>query len=168
MSLFVLVVALVQLFDVCCALGPVRHLRPPSAHARGLHGRAGLESIQGGLANWGNATTPQNATIVPVVLSEDKLCVFPCVHSSAVAFMAVLNTLARIRRSYYTLISVGNATYRIALDTGSADLWLISSDCTTSQCSVPKYQLGFASPTFIPVNSNQTAFNVSFADTTSA
>ena len=88
--------------------------------------------------------------------------------SSAVAFMAVLNALACMCRSYYTLISVGNATYRIALDTGSADLWLISSDCTTSQCSVPKYQLGFASPTFIPVNSNQTAFNVSFADTTSA
>ena len=73
MSLVVLLVALAAfLLDVCCALGPVRHLRPPSIRA--LYGRAGLETIQGGLANWGNATVPQNATIVPVVLSEDKLC----------------------------------------------------------------------------------------------
>lgn len=70
-------------------------------------------------------------------------------------------------RSYYTLISVGNATFRVALDTGSADLWLISSACTNSSCSVPKYQLGYPSPTFVSINSNQTVFNVSFADTTS-
>ncbi|PSS36895.1 hypothetical protein PHLCEN_2v1254 [Hermanssonia centrifuga] len=70
-------------------------------------------------------------------------------------------------RTYYTVISVANISFRIGLDTGSADLWLISSACSTSECSkVPKYQLDYHSPTFVPVNNNQTAFNVSFADGT--
>lgn len=70
-------------------------------------------------------------------------------------------------RSYYAVISVGNASYRVVLDTGSADLWLVSSACQEATCSVPKYQLGYKSPTFLSINNNQTAFNVSFADGTS-
>jgi hypothetical protein len=69
-------------------------------------------------------------------------------------------------RSYYAVISVGNISFRVALDTGSADVWLISSACTSSACTVPKYQLGYHSPTFTSVNSNLTAFNVSYADGT--
>lgn len=141
MFFLVLLVAFAVL-DVCCALGPLKPVRPPSVR-RLINGRSSLESIEGEVVSWGNATTPQDAAIVPLVLSEDNL-------------------------SYYTLISVGNATFRVALDTGSADLWLISSACTNSSCSVPKYQLGYPSPTFISINSNQTVFNVSFADTTTA
>ena len=77
----VLLVAIALLLDVCCALGPLRQVRPPSV--RRLDGRSSLENIegvQGGVVDWGNATTPQNAAIVEVVLSEDKLCVpLPCI-----------------------------------------------------------------------------------------
>ena len=54
------------------------------------------------------------------------------------------------------------------MDTGSADLWVVSTNCTTSQCNLPKYPLAFQSPTFVSVNSNTTAFGVSFADGTGA
>ncbi|KAI0649100.1 acid protease [Trametes meyenii] len=84
-----------------------------------------------------------NSTIVPVALSSD-------------------------RQTYYALAGVGNVSLRLALDTASADLWLVSSDCTSSACNVPKYPLAFQSPTFVSVNSNATAFNVSYADNTGA
>ncbi|KIP08207.1 hypothetical protein PHLGIDRAFT_69749 [Phlebiopsis gigantea 11061_1 CR5-6] len=71
-------------------------------------------------------------------------------------------------RSYFAVIQLGNISFRTALDTGSSDAWLISSACTTSACSVPKYQLAYKSPSFVTVNNNQTAFNVSFADGTFA
>lgn len=72
-------------------------------------------------------------------------------------------------RSYYTLVSAGNMTFRLALDTGSSDLWIVSSACSSSFCSsLPRYQLAYQSPSFVPVNSNSTAFNVSYADNTSA
>ncbi|KAI0833486.1 acid protease [Trametes gibbosa] len=72
------------------------------------------------------------------------------------------------RQTYYALAEVGKVSLRLALDTASSDLWLVSSDCTSSACNVPKYPLAFESPTFISVNSNATAFNVSYADSTSA
>ncbi|KZT07818.1 acid protease [Laetiporus sulphureus 93-53] len=87
-------------------------------------------------------TTTSAATILDVYISEDK-------------------------QSYYTLITMGNMSFRIALDTGSADLWVVSSACTSSGCSsLPRYQLGYKSLTFESVNDNQTLFNVSYADTT--
>lgn len=74
-----------------------------------------------------------------------------------------------VRREYYVDLWVGEAAFRAALDTGSADLWLVSSACTSSACShQPKYPLGYASPSFQSINNNLTAFNVSYADTTSA
>lgn len=88
--------------------------------------------------------------------------------SSAPFTTDALDAIAAHRRSYYTLITTGNASFRIALDTASADFWLVSSACTTDLCAVPKYQLGYQSPTFVAVNDNQTAFNVSFADGTGA
>ncbi|KAI0367775.1 acid protease [Pilatotrama ljubarskyi] len=76
--------------------------------------------------------------------------------------------LASDRQTYYVLAGVGNVSLRLALDTASADLWLVSSQCTSSACNVPKYPLTFESPTFVSVNSNATAFNVSYADSTGA
>lgn len=72
------------------------------------------------------------------------------------------------RRTYYALAEVGKVSLRLSLDTASADLWLVSSACTSSACNVPKYPLTFESPTFVSVNSNATVFNVSYADSTSA
>lgn len=45
---------------------------------------------------------------------------------------------------------------------------MVSSDCGSPACNVPKYPLAFESPTFASVNSNATAFNVSYADSTGA
>ncbi|EIW57558.1 acid protease [Trametes versicolor FP-101664 SS1] len=84
-----------------------------------------------------------NSTIVPVVFSSD-------------------------RQTYYALAGVGSVSLRLALDTASADLWLVSSGCTSSACNIPKYPLAFESSTFVPVNSNGTTFNVTYADSTGA
>ncbi|EIM90784.1 acid protease [Stereum hirsutum FP-91666 SS1] len=70
-------------------------------------------------------------------------------------------------RSFYVLANVGNISFQLALDTASSDLWLLSSDCTSSTCSsIPQYPLTYESSTFGIVNGNLTEFNVSFADTT--
>lgn len=72
-------------------------------------------------------------------------------------------------RSFYVLANVGNISFQLALDTASSDLWLLSSDCTSSTCSsIPQYPLTYDSSTFGVVNGNLTEFNVSFADTTGA
>ncbi|EKM58381.1 uncharacterized protein PHACADRAFT_252655 [Phanerochaete carnosa HHB-10118-sp] len=125
--------------DTCYALGGLVSVRPPSSHTR----RSGVESIEAGVVNWGNTTTPLNSAIIPVSQSTDG-------------------------QAYYSVIEVGNISFRVALDTGSSDAWITSSKCTTTACSVPKYQLGYDSPTFESVNDNSTAFNVSFADGTLA
>lgn len=71
--------------------------------------------------------------------------------------------------SYFTVIQVGPYNFRVALDTGSSDLWMVDSDCTASQCqNLPTYPLVYPNSTFQSVNSNQTNFNVQFADTTAA
>ena len=76
----------------------------------------------------------------------------------------------RTCRTYYTVISIGGVSFRVAMDTASSDIWVVSSACSTAQCkSLPKYPLTtYNSPTFVSVNQNATLFNVSFADTTSA
>ncbi|KAI0775198.1 acid protease [Trametes elegans] len=108
-----------------------------------ISGRSSLHSRQvlEGIASGMAPST--NSTIVPVIYASD-------------------------RQTYYVQAGVGHVTLRLALDTASADLWLVSSDCTSSACNVPKYPLAFESSTFVPVNSNATAFNVSYADSTGA
>lgn len=71
------------------------------------------------------------------------------------------------RQSYFTVIKVGGIPFRVALDTASADLWLLSSECETEECSeVPRFQLGYQSPTFEAINDNSTLFEASYADGT--
>ncbi|KAI0034553.1 aspartic peptidase domain-containing protein, partial [Vararia minispora EC-137] len=69
--------------------------------------------------------------------------------------------------TYYTIMTVGNISFRAAIDTGSADFWLLSTGCTDNACNnLPKYPLLYDSPSFTAVNGNSTQFNASFADTT--
>lgn len=71
--------------------------------------------------------------------------------------------------SYYTTIAAGNISFRLALDTGSSDMFIVSTDCLSATChSIPRYPLKYQSPTFAPLNGNTTAFNVSYADGTCA
>ncbi|KAI0747287.1 acid protease [Irpex lacteus] len=143
--------AALAVVDGCLALGGLRYIRPPpSPSVRSLTHRSSLTSIdEKDVINVGNSTSANttsvspNAAIIPVVFSP-------------------------VDQTYYSVISTGNTSFRVALDTGSADLWLVSSACKDQACSVPQYQLGYESSTFVPVNGNQTAFNVSFADTTAA
>ena len=68
-------------------------------------------------------------------------------------------------RSYYSVIQAGNISFRVALDTASSDLWILSSACASGTCKgIPSYPLSYASPSFESVNNNETSFNLSFAD----
>ena len=70
-------------------------------------------------------------------------------------------------RSYYTVIQVGGIYFRVALDTASADLWLVSSACVTDSCKrVPPYPLSYNSSTFVSFNNNATYFKAHYADNT--
>lgn len=72
-------------------------------------------------------------------------------------------------RTYYALSRIGDFSYRLALDTASADLWAVSSACTLSTCKpLPRYPLSYGSPTFVSVNGNSSQFSLSFADSTGA
>ncbi|THH22134.1 hypothetical protein EUX98_g8242 [Antrodiella citrinella] len=71
--------------------------------------------------------------------------------------------------SYYIVLQAGSTNFRVALDTASADLWLVASSCNTPACApAPKYQLGYHSGTFGAVNNNETAFETGFSDGTTA
>lgn len=67
MLAIVFFVAVLALLDSCFALGGLKLVRPPPAHAR----RSGVESIEAGVVHWGNDTTSLNSAIVPVSLSDD-------------------------------------------------------------------------------------------------
>ncbi|TCD61595.1 hypothetical protein EIP91_008181 [Steccherinum ochraceum] len=124
----------------------LKRVRPPTR--RGIAPRQLLEGVQNvggdGMNNTSGNLTSLNSVVVPVALSEDG-------------------------QSYYIVIQAGNTNFRAALDTASADLWLVASSCKTAACApAPKYQLAYQSGTFGAVNGNQTAFDTSFADGTSA
>ena len=73
----------------------------------------------------------------------------------------------RYYRSYYAVIKTGNISMRVALDTASSDLWIVSSSCQSDTCTqVPRYPLTYESPTFVVVNDNTTTFIAQYADTT--
>lgn len=88
--------------------------------------------------------------------------VFSVVERTRIDFSAL-----NLDRSYYAVIKVGDINFRVVLDTGSSDLWLVSSACETEACkSVPRYPLNYQSPSFQSVNGNATAFSASYADGT--
>jgi len=70
-------------------------------------------------------------------------------------------------RSYYTLIAVGGINFRVALDTASSDLWILSSECETKACrSVPRYPRSYQSLTYATVGNGSVPFAASYADGT--
>ncbi|TFK40330.1 acid protease [Crucibulum laeve] len=78
-------------------------------------------------------------------------------------------TMSSDRQSYFAVISTGKINFRVALDTASSDLWVISSACETDACkAVPRYPLTYQSPSFVAVGDNSTKFRAEYADGTSA
>jgi len=73
------------------------------------------------------------------------------------------------KQSYFAVIKTGVISFRVALDTGSSDLWLISTGCVTATCQqVPRYPLAYDSTTFVSVNNNLTSFSAKYFDGTVA
>ncbi|KAJ7066923.1 aspartic peptidase domain-containing protein [Mycena amicta] len=63
--------------------------------------------------------------------------------------------------TWFVVLKAGDIYFRVALDTASADLWLVGSTCTTSSCTaVPRYPLDRKSSSFASV------FHASYADGT--
>ncbi|KAG8763565.1 hypothetical protein FRC11_001766 [Ceratobasidium sp. 423] len=82
---------------------------------------------------------------------------------------ATVEYLKYAAQSYNALTTIGQYSFLLSLDTGSADTWVVSSSCHTSECKgLPTYPDHLASPTFASINNNQTAFKIGFADGTRA
>jgi hypothetical protein len=102
--------------------------------------------------------------ITRLVLASDQRCVPSCYPDASCALNDWL-----FCSSYYATIAAGNISFRLAVDTGSSDMLITSSDCVSNPCrSVPKYPLKYQSPTFVSLDGNTTTFNVSYADGTCA
>jgi hypothetical protein len=100
------------------------------------------------------------AGLAGVTLSNNQQYVSPL-------FFSETYCSVRYYRSYYAVIKAGNISMRVALDTASSDLWIISSSCQSNTCTqVPRYPLTYESPTFVVVNDNTTTFIAQYADTT--
>ena len=100
------------------------------------------------------------AGLTGVTLSHNQQYVSPLLFSEAYCNV-------RYYRSYYAVIKIGNISVRVALDTASSDLWIVSSSCQSDTCTkVPRYPLTYESPTFVVVNDNATTFIARYADTT--
>lgn len=146
--LFPLLFVFLAVLDAVCAVQPLDSTARLRELAPSLHRFIKRQSGQ-------NTTSTTNST--------------SNVNATTTTAVTVPLTLASDRQTYYSLISLGNVNLRVGLDTGSSDLWVVSSACDTTQCkSLPQYPLSYPSPSFVSVNSNATAFNVSFADTTTA
>jgi hypothetical protein len=105
----------------------------------------------------GNVSTV--AGITPVSASTDRQYVGAAGVSNG--------TVLTVYRTYYVLLQTGDVYFRVVLDSGSSDLWLLGSSCTTASCAaVPRYPLSYGSPTFGVVNNNQTLFKASYSDGT--
>ncbi|ELU40755.1 RasGAP protein [Rhizoctonia solani AG-1 IA] len=82
---------------------------------------------------------------------------------------ATVEYLKYAAQSYNALTTIGEYSFLLSLDTGSADTWVVSSSCHTSECrGLPAYPDHLSSPTFASVNNNETAFRIRFADGTRA
>ncbi|KAH8994863.1 acid protease [Lactarius akahatsu] len=146
--LFPLLFVFLAVLDAVCAVQPLDSTARLRELAPSLHRIIKRQSGQ-------NTTSTTNST--------------SNVNATTTFAATVPLTLASDRQTYYSLISLGNVNLRVGLDTGSSDLWVVSSACDTAQCkSLPQYPLFYPSPSFVSVNSNATTFNVSFADTTTA
>ncbi|RPD60100.1 acid protease [Lentinus tigrinus ALCF2SS1-7] len=139
-----LVLSILAFFDRAYATHSVPRWRPDLRKDAAIAGQGSTSHrrrVLEGIAT--GAPVTNNSTIVPVTLASDK-------------------------QTYYALSTVGNVSLQLSLDTASADLWIVSSECTSSACNVPKYPLSFESSSFVPVNNNQTSLSVSYADSTGA
>ena len=106
------------------------------------------------------------AGITPLVLASDHRCVSSYFVPARAPFGP---NQWPIDSSYYATIAAGNISFRLAVDTGSSDMFIASTDCVSTICrSIPRYPLKYQSPTFVSLNGNTTSFNVSYADGTCA
>jgi Eukaryotic aspartyl protease len=107
----------------------------------------------------GNGTAA-HSSLTPVAASSNRQQYVPVVVYDR-------PEVQQLCRSYFSVIQLGQISLRVALDTASSDLWVISSACTTQACTkVPRYPLAYQSPTFVAVNDNSTSFMAEYADGT--
>ncbi|KAH7106625.1 aspartic peptidase domain-containing protein [Auriculariales sp. MPI-PUGE-AT-0066] len=69
--------------------------------------------------------------------------------------------------SYNLIVEVGPVSLRVAIDTGSADAWILASNAQAAKNKLPTYLLDWHSTTFVDVDRNQSTYTFGFADGTS-